>query len=954
MLKSAPFALLILLYGYLIQLPGDILHWRALTPASQFSLLLNNPAKSSLADQALSKMTDDELIAQTVFPVVNVPKYFDDSDYARKIDALIETGIGGILLSPANPEITKRFTELHRTSAKVPLVFCADLENGLYSKTDFSLQLQPLMAWSASADSLTTYKAASAVAHLAQYLGIHFNLSPVADVNSQRDNAVISVRSFGQNAHLVSKQVNTYIKAMNDNNLYACVKHFPGHGNTAIDSHYGLPVVQHSLDELWQTDILPFRQLDENAHSAVMIGHLSVPGIDSSGLPATLSKRIITGVLRDKLGYQGVVISDALNMQAVQKEFTDSSAALLALNAGTDIILYPDNATITVRSLRNSYYRGLIDRGLLVRAVHRILEMKAQLNLLDAKQSIPVNNDLNQLRAEFSGIDSIIAEKSPALVSDIGGVVKSAAKKRNSIAHIVFYDGTLENSALRHFRAAANMSRISSNSLLENRMLNKREKLKLPKLKKDQVLIVSAFLRHSDYRKEENVKSTIFALKKLIAQHKQTLVFAFRNPYLYDMFGKKASLINMYGYSTHASVAFEKILNGSLSCKGIIPVSVDSTKPATEFVAVSEQDKNPVIKVNKSISFHKLDSLMIKAIADSVFPGAVALVAVDGKTVYEKAYGRYTYKKDAPKVKTTTLFDLASVSKVIATTTAVMVLTSEGRIRLDDPVIKYIPEFGAQNKSGITVRNLLLHNSGLPAFKRFYALCKNEDEVLTNIYQTELSYPTGTKTVYSDLGMITVGKIIERISGEKLDEYCKNHIFSPLKMVNTGYNPGKNGRKYDCMPTELDDYWRKRLLQGEVHDEAASMLNGVAGHAGLFSTADDLIKLVNVLMQNGMAGGKQLIKPEVINLFTERQSENSSRALGWDTKSDQGSSCGHLFSPGSFGHTGYTGTSVWVDPKKRGAVILLTNRVYPTRNNTKLIPFRPIFHDTVIRCLQQD
>jgi CubicO group peptidase (beta-lactamase class C family) len=350
---------------------------------------------------------------------------------------------------------------------------------------------------------------------------------------------------------------------------------------------------------------------------------------------------------------------------------------------------------------------------------------------------------------------------------------------------------------------------------------------------------------------------------------------------------------------------------------------------------------------DKGRDFSKIDLLISNAIKDKAFPGAVALISKNNKVIYEKGFGHLTYDDSSAIVTKNTVYDLASLTKVIATTTATMLCYDRGLFDLDDPVIKFIPEFGNNGKDNITIKNLLLHNSGLPAFIRFFKTTNNSDEVLNEIYSCRLSYKTGTKTVYSDLGIIVMGKIIEKITGKSLDDFYKKEIFNPLKMTSTYFNP-PDSLKYKIAPTELDDYWRHRLIWGEVHDETASILNGAAGHAGLFSTVEDISKLVNVFLNKGLYEGKQFIKPETIKLFTTRYSDQSTRALGWDTKSEENSTAGDLFSMSSFGHTGFTGTSVWVDPTRKLYVIFLTNRVYPTRQNHKISKVRPALHNLVI------
>lgn len=353
----------------------------------------------------------------------------------------------------------------------------------------------------------------------------------------------------------------------------------------------------------------------------------------------------------------------------------------------------------------------------------------------------------------------------------------------------------------------------------------------------------------------------------------------------------------------------------------------------------------------KQFDFTKVDELINTAVKEKVFPGAVILIWKDGNVLYEKPYGMFTYEVNSQKVTTETIFDLASLTKVIATTTAAMICIDRNLFLLDDKVINFIPEFGVNNKENITIRNLLFHNSGLTAWKKFYGRGLDENGVLEEIFNSELEYKTGTKMVYSDLGIITLGKIIEKVSGLSLDEFSKKEIFEPLKMNSTFFNPVDSIKNF-CAPTELDNYWRNKLLRGEVHDETAALLGGVAGHAGLFSTANDLSKFMEMMINKGIYNNQRIIKQETIDIFTQKKSDQSSRGLGWDTKSEKGSSAGDLFSMRSFGHTGYTGTSIWADWSRNLFVVFLTNRVYPSRENTKIISFRPRLHDAVIKSIE--
>jgi beta-N-acetylhexosaminidase len=368
-----------------------------------------------------------------------------------------------------------------------------------------------------------------------------------------------------------------------------------------------------------------------------------------------------------------------------------------------------------------------------------------------------------------------------------------------------------------------------------------------------------------------------------------------------------------------------------------------------------------IIKSNESnpgaINFDNVDKVIQTAIKDSAFPGAVLLISKDGNTIYQKAYGHYTYNNNSSSMKINTIFDLASVSKVVSTTTCAMICYDRGLFKLDDKVFKYIPSFAQNGKQNVTIRNLLVHNSGLRPDIKSYKAYENsphpEQDILNEIYSDTLIYPTGKMMVYSDLGMITMAKIVEKITGKTLDKFASEEVFKPLGMKHTMYNPPAS-IKDSIAPTETDNYFRNRQLQGEVHDETSFLMGGVAGHAGLFSNVRDLAKFLMMLLNKGSSNGKQIIKPETVELFTKKQSELSSRALGWDTKSVTGySSAGKYFDPLSYGHTGFTGTSIWIDPTRNLFVIFLTNRVYPTRNNVEILEVRPLVHNAIIESLEK-
>ncbi|MGE5438576.1 MAG: serine hydrolase, partial [Bacteroidota bacterium] len=447
---------------------------------------------------------------------------------------------------------------------------------------------------------------------------------------------------------------------------------------------------------------------------------------------------------------------------------------------------------------------------------------------------------------------------------------------------------------------------------------------------------------------EEEVK----LVKALSEINKPVIFMSMGNPYILSNFPQAPNYLCSYGEPKVSQLAMLKALTGDIDITGRLPISIPNTPYK---VGDGLSYERPLLKdisseADTAFDFSGVDSVVKEGLADSVFPGAVVYVGYKGKVIYKKPFGHYTYGPGAQPMKTSAMFDLASVSKVIGTTTAAMILYDEGRLSLDKKVADYLPEFANHGKEDITVRNLLLHNAGFPADKPFYKMYKTHDEVARDIMNTALEYPTGTKFLYSDLSMITLQLVIEKISGMPLDQFLKKRVFEPLGMTHTMYNPPKNLRSL-CVPTEVDNYWRMDTVRGTVHDENAAAMGGVAGHAGLFSTAGDISIFLQMMLNQGRYDHKQLIKPSTVELFTSKISGQSSRGLGWDTKAPTGSSAGSLLSPESFGHTGFTGTSVWADKKRDLFVVLLTNRVFPTRKNNKIIKFRPKLHDAVVKAI---
>ena len=469
------------------------------------------------------------------------------------------------------------------------------------------------------------------------------------------------------------------------------------------------------------------------------------------------------------------------------------------------------------------------------------------------------------------------------------------------------------------------------------------------------LVLISAFVNVRDNQGTVDINQNHLALiNDILKMSKPTIIMSFGNPYILHGFPNAGTYLCAYGGPEVSQNAMMKAVLGEVDITGKLPVTIPDTD--CEFGSGIQMASKglffPAEAVDTNYDFSEVDSLMNDAVKNLYFPGGVLLVGYKGKVILQKPYGNFTYDKKSSEMEVNTIFDLASVSKVLGTTTAAMMLYDEGKLKLNKRVCDYIPDFGNSGKEDITIKNLLLHNAGFPAWKPYYKMFKNRAEIINDILTTDLENEPGEVSKYSDLSMITLQLVIEKISGKSLDVFLNERLFSTLGLERTMYNPPAKLWGY-CAPTEKDEYWRMTTLQGKVHDETAYLMGGVAGHAGLFASAQDAAKIMFMLINSGKVGSKEFIKSSTVKEWTSKQDKASSRGFGWDTKSNSGfSSAGDKFSENSFGHTGYTGTSVWADKEKNLFVILFTNRVYPNRSNTKIIKFRPVLHNAVAEAVK--
>jgi beta-N-acetylhexosaminidase len=901
------------------------------------------------ADSVLSTLDLRERIAQmmTAFSYSDVtsPKLDD----LREL--IIRDGIGGVIISKGIVADAKALNDSIQRWTRVPVLISADFEHGLSMRLEGATEFPSAMALGATRTPQLAYAMGYAVGNEARSIGVHQNYAPVSDVNNNPSNPVINVRSYGENPDLVSAMAGAYARGLQEARVIATAKHFPGHGDTDVDSHTYLPSIGKQRKELDSMELLPFRNLIRDGVMSVMTAHIAVPSMSGdSAIPATFSRRVLDTVLRRELGFKGLIVSDALNMGAVANSYSSVETAKNALLAGVDVLLIPKKIRESIDSLVVFTERGDISKDQIDDSVLRILRYKYWSAAgMEGKQPAEFNSPA------FKTLALSIARKALTLVRN-DGTLPLRNEPRMKTDALLLLHGKGNTKALDF------MSLLEARINIRNTVIVRRKEKKLDvdsiasKLGgADRVIVVSfagVRVQGDPAGISDQQQKLLDALAKKKAKH---VLIALSSPYVLATMPNAAAMICTYDKSKTSMQAAVDALTGEFLPTGKLPVSIPGIAVYGTGLKYASRSpvtaSSPVIAVQEQ-PFSEVDALIEEKIKEQAFPGAQLCIASSKGVTYYKNYGRLHYESNAEKVNNNTLYDIASLTKVIGTSTAVMKLYEDGKLRLDDPVVQYIPEFGVKGKRDVKIRHLLSHNSGLPAFKLYYKQYTNAPSVLDDIYGLPLLQAPGTKMVYSDLGFITLAKIVEQIVKMPIDRCVDSMFFSPLEMHNTMYAPPLKMWE-QCAPTEIDNYWRMRTIRGSVHDENAALLGGIAGHAGLFSTAKDLSKIMRMFLNGGTLNGKRFLKKTTISGFTKQQKNAGGRGLGWDRRSATGSSSGAHFSSSSYGHTGFTGTSIWVDPEADLVVIFLTNRVYPTRKNKALPRFRAPLHNAIRKALKK-
>jgi len=912
-------------------------------------------------ESTLKRLTLAEKVAQLVFPSTQGSYYAEDSETWRELERLIVSRkVGGLVLSIG--DVYEYAVQVNRIQklADVPLLVAGDFEYGVAMRVPRATAFPRAMAIGATRNARYAYEVGRVTAIEGRALGVQQNYAPTIDVNNNPRNPVINTRSFGDDVSLVSDMGAAFVKGTQDGGMISTVKHFPGHGDTDVDTHLGLVTLNFDKKHFDQVELPPFKAAIKSGAMSVMVGHIAVPAFDTAvGIPATVSSKLTTELLRNELKFDGLIVTDAMRMRGVSAKYGAGEASVLALKAGSDVVLMPTDIDVAIDAIIAAVKRGEISEERIDASVRKLLKAK-QWAGLDKNRFVDVDKIAGVVGSrEHELLARKVARNAVTVLGNRKEILPLSPTDTRKILDLVIADtedprdGRSFHSLLRERRNNVDFAKVDprSNELEYDSII---ESAKGADIILCQLQLTT---RSGEMTGFISTRQKSF-LSRLASLGKPIVAIAFGNPYVVMDLPKVESYVCAYSSSDVMQEAVAEVLFAEEPAQGKLPITIPGIYKFGDGV------EYPKMRLRRGLpeeagftkgGLAKVDAIIDQAIRDSSFPGAVLLIAKDGIIVHEKAFGSYDYEPYSKRTDVNTMFDLASVTKVISTTSAMMRLVGEGKLKLEDPVIKYIPKFGQKGKEHITLYNLLVHNSGLVGWRKFYELSKNPQEILDTIFAARLMYKTGDSTIYSDLGLITTGKIVEKVTGTSLDRYVDSVFFKPLGMSGTMFNPPE--RLWNrVMPTEVDTYWRKTgtAVRGTVHDENAWALGGVAGHAGLFSTAPNLAILLQMELNGGMYGGKRYLNEDIIRQFTTRQSEKSTRGIGWDMKPASRSWAGTLLSTRTFLHTGFTGTSVAADPTRNLIIVLLTNRVYPTRASQKINAVRPQVHDAVVRALNQE
>nr|WP_321484839.1 glycoside hydrolase family 3 N-terminal domain-containing protein [uncultured Draconibacterium sp.] len=937
-------------------------------------------------NQQLEKMSLDERIAQLMMITV----YPKQNDAAKAIfkKRIQDWKPGGILVMQGSPTKNAAWINQFQAASETPLLVAIDGEWGPAMRTDSTIVYPYAQSLGAVQDTSLLYQMGQDFASQLKRMGIQMNFAPVADINTNPFNPVIGFRSFGEDKHNVAEKSWMVAKGMQDNNVIPVAKHFPGHGDTKTDSHKTLPLIPHSKSRIDSIESYPFRYLSKKGITGIMSGHLNVPSLDDSGITSSLSKKVVTGYLKDEIGYKGFVVTDAITMKGVQT--TAGRAELEALIAGNDMIEFVEDVAKAVATIKAAIANGEISENEINEKCRTVLALKRWVGLSNY-QPVDLKNITADLNApEYQVTNRKLIKKSMTVVINNDNTLPVQDLDKRTIATIMI--GGDQKSAYQNMLAKyTSMDHFwLPKDATEKTWANLRQELS------NYNFIIAGVTGINKYSSNDYGISEIQKQAVIDLVNEQHVVFSlFGNAYALKHFANihhADALIVAHQDNELTQELAAQLIFGAFKANGKLPVTSDRRFKAGDGLTV-EPNKTFSYTIpeeagmSSAILNRKIDSLANLGISEGAYPGCQVLVAKDGQVVFHKCYGFQTYDSIYP-VNQNNIYDWASITKVTGPLPAIMRLVDERKMNVDDKFSKYWPDFIGSNKENLSFREILAHQSRLASWIAFWTMTVQKDGTLDkNVFQDHPSPQFDVRVsehlcmnhdfrktmfdtirtsellhrkryLYSGLSFYLYPDIIENLTGTPYESYVKNTFYRPLGAHTITFNAYKHFPPAQIIPTETDDFFRMEKLRGYVHDEGAAMMGGVSGNAGLFGSTNDLAKVFQMYLQKGYFGGRRYISDLTLNEFTRIQyPENKNRrGLGFDKpkidnyKNDLENAYPAVSSSKrSFGHSGYTGTFAWADPENELLYIFMSNRVYPTRNNSKLyeLNIRTAMHQAI-------
>ncbi|WP_298152867.1 glycoside hydrolase family 3 N-terminal domain-containing protein [Flavobacterium sp.] len=922
----------------------------------KFPFLKDSDAENRWVDSVYRKMDFSEKLGQLFMVSAYSNK---DSVHFNAIDRLIrDYKIGGLIFFQGGPVRQAKLTNRYQSKSKIPLFIAIDAEWGVSMRLDSTYRFPWNMTLGAIKDKSLVERVGAQMGKESKRLGVNFNFAPVLDINTNPKNPIIGFRSFGEDKYNVTNSAVALMKGVQGQGVFSTGKHFPGHGDTETDSHYALPLVNFSKERLEQVELYPYRKMFDEGLVSVMVAHLNVPSLESrESYPSSISYNVVTDLLQKEMGFNGLVFTDALNMKAAANYRKPGEIDLEAFLAGNDMLLCPENVPTAIEKLCVAYQDTLISEDRLAYSVKKILKFKYKAGLNNRR---PVNttnlySDINP--SENTALQYQLFENAVTVLKSKDAILPIRHLENTRIAYVKIGDDSNAAflSTLKKYTDVTEVSDTNIDSL----------NVKL----KNFDLVIAGFHKSDKAWKSHAFSQAEIEFVQQLAKQNKVILDVFTKPYSLSAipdFSDVEGLIVSYQNADIAQEVSAEVIFGAVDAKGKLPVTINDEFKVNFGLTTEKLNRLGFtapenVGMNPSV-LSKIDAVAQAAIDQKMTPGAQILVARKGKVIYQKSFGYYTYD-NLRKVQNADIYDLASLTKILATLPNVMLAYDKGKVNLNTKLGTMLPIFEKTDKKDIGFKELLSHFAGFEAWIPFYKSTLDSNKVPLEKYYRKIPEGEFTSQVadslyieknynetimkaiadsklsgkrvykYSDFTFLILKEYLEKINHKSLDVIAYENFYKILGANNTLFNPLQKVNKTDIPPTEIDNYFRHQLLQGYVHDMAAAMEGGVAGHAGLFSNAMDVAKIMQMYLQKGNYGGHAFFSEKTFNDFNTCYfcGEGNRRALGFDKQQlpgTQGPTCGCV-SASSFGHTGFTGTYAWADPETEIVYIFLSNRTYP-------------------------